>query len=169
MRLEESPRTTTNQQACSSPEIHITVGQVLQALGRGLMEAKGINSARSARKRTQVGTTNRPSSLSPKVAAAAAAVASQGHDQERSPTDTGRESPASSVVRSRPASSTDACGPSSSALLPSNPAQNSVSDDTSRGGEYGVGYTKTYEYMVDTLHPSPARVPFRSCSITAVG
>lgn len=103
------------------------------------MEGKGINSARSGRKRTQVGATNRSSSLSPKVAAAAADVAPQGEHQGQRATDTGRESPASRVLRPRPASSRDASVLSSSALLTSSPGQSFVSDNVSRVGENGVG------------------------------
>ncbi|CAM9492037.1 unnamed protein product [Pylaiella littoralis] len=91
------------------------------------MEGKGIDSARSGRKRTQVGTTNRSTpSLSPKVPASAAVVASQGEDQGRTTINTSRGGTGSGVLRPRPASSRDVSVLSGSALLPSSPGQNFV-------------------------------------------
>lgn len=60
----------------------------------------------SARKRTQVGTTNRSSTLSPEDTGAASAPP-DSKDQRRRASHAGRESSASSALKSRPASSTD--------------------------------------------------------------
>lgn len=122
------------------------------------MEGKGIDSARSGRKRTQVGTTNRSTpSLSPKVPASAAVVASQGEDQGRTTINTSRGGTGSGVLRPRPASSRDVSVLSGSALLPSSPGQNFVSDVVSRGGENGVAHatcTGEKKILLQTLASS---------------